>query len=479
MWSPTSDFALVNEALRCFGTREQQPDDHSRSMIRTEQLPPAPSACVRPIRAPGTWRDPLHPRSWCTISCTWPSPDAPTGSPLDRYLVGGFAAVVVLPLAVRYLPESLLYLRVTGRGEDARRWIARLRLDPALAETATDDVGSGPGTGRGLGRIAVLFSRRYALTTILFCLTTFASLLVLFGLYTWLPQLMRSAGYELGSALTFLIVLNLGTAVGPLVIGCIADRVGSRPATAGSFVLAIVGIAVLSYPLPIVLLYAAVVLAGVGTVGTQILIKCSSRAATPPRSAPPRSAPRCRSVASAGSSAPSTAGCCSPRSCRPPSCSTRSPRRRCSASSSPSSSLGAGLRQTGRRHRPSHNPPPDDQPRPGSGRRRHHDSGEPNITWSEQDTRDAKGRLVAFARGAEPPRSGTQTIMGGAWVGPDGEGFVQDCSDCHAPTDIRPSSAPVADQPARGSRHRLADVEYRFIDDRTTSNRTMIGSMRA
>jgi AAHS family benzoate transporter-like MFS transporter len=186
-----------------------------------------------------------------------------------EYLIGGLAALVVLPLAARFLPESLVYLRASGQDQAAEQWIQRLGLDPALAEPPASAVEEQAG---GRGRIAALFSRRRAATTVLFCLTTFASLLVLFGLYTWLPQLMRSAGYELGSALAFLIVLNVGTAIGPVAVGRLADRIGSRPATAASFLLAVVGIAVLSYPLPLGVLYLAVVLAGVGTVGTQILI---------------------------------------------------------------------------------------------------------------------------------------------------------------------------------------------------------------
>ncbi|MBC3193345.1 MFS transporter [Pseudonocardia sp. C8] len=184
------------------------------------------------------------------------------------YLVGGAAALVVLPAALRFLPESLIHLRSRGRTDDALRWADRLGLDRDLATGPADDDGADPGRGR----LRLLFSARYRATTILFGLATFLSLLVLFGLYTWLPQLMRSAGYELGSALSFLVVLNIGTAVGPLVVGRIADRIGSRRATAGSFLLAVVGIAVLSQPLPAGLLHAAVVLAGVGTVGTQILI---------------------------------------------------------------------------------------------------------------------------------------------------------------------------------------------------------------
>jgi AAHS family benzoate transporter-like MFS transporter len=183
------------------------------------------------------------------------------------YLVGGAAGLVVLPLAMRLLPESLVLLRSRGRIAEARQWAQRLGLDPELATAPPDRTED---TGRG--RFRQLFSARYRTSTLLFSAATFVSLLVLFGIYTWLPQLMRSAGYEVGSALTFLVVLGIGTAVGPLFIGRIADRVGSRPTIAVSFLLAVVGISLLSQPLPGWLLYAAVVLAGVGTVGTQILL---------------------------------------------------------------------------------------------------------------------------------------------------------------------------------------------------------------
>jgi AAHS family benzoate transporter-like MFS transporter len=188
------------------------------------------------------------------------------------YLVGGAAGLVVLSLAMPLLPESLVLLRGRGRVAEAERWAQRLGLDPALA-TARPEQSEGAGPGRSTqSRFALLFTARYRTLTLLFSVATFLSLLVLFGIYTWLPQLMRSTGYEVGSALTFLVVLGIGTAVGPLFLGRVADRIGSRPTIAASFLLAVIGISALSQPLPGWLLYSAVVLAGIGTVGTQILL---------------------------------------------------------------------------------------------------------------------------------------------------------------------------------------------------------------
>lgn len=187
-----------------------------------------------------------------------------------EFLVGGAAALVVLPTVIWGLPESLAFLKARERPEEARRWMERLGLD---ADSVTERAADSPVLARkGIGRLAVLVSRPYRTTTVMFCLTTFVSLLILFGLLTWLPVLMRQAGYPLGSALTFLLVLNLGTALGPLLIGKVADRIGSRRAILATFALSAAGIAALSRPMPMVLLYVAVVLAGMGTIGTQLLL---------------------------------------------------------------------------------------------------------------------------------------------------------------------------------------------------------------
>jgi AAHS family benzoate transporter-like MFS transporter len=144
-----------------------------------------------------------------------------------EFLVGGLAALVILPLAVAFLPESLVYLRAAGR--EARSWAARLGIDP--------DPGPAPEpTGAGVGaRFTALFTGGRAMMAVSFWMITFVSLLVLFGIFTWLPHLMRSSGYELGSALILLVVLNMGADVGPLLVGRMADRVGLKVATAGSF----------------------------------------------------------------------------------------------------------------------------------------------------------------------------------------------------------------------------------------------------
>jgi len=187
----------------------------------------------------------------------------------SEFAIGGLAGIVLLPLVFRYLPESLMFLTSVGRGDEAQRLSRRLGLDPALAHIDHDDR---PQPLRGAERLSILLSRQFRLTTILLCLATFSSLLLIFGLSTWLPVLMRAAGYPLGSALSFLAVLSVGTAFGPLAFGKLADNVGSKVAVLVAFSLAIAGIVGLSFPLPTVLLYIAIAIAGAATNGVQVLL---------------------------------------------------------------------------------------------------------------------------------------------------------------------------------------------------------------
>jgi MFS family permease len=97
-------------------------------------------------------------------------------------------------------------------------------------------------------------------------------LLLVYGLNTWLPEIMRSAGYELGAALALLLVLNVGAILGLLVAGQVANRIGVRPAVLGWFVAAALFLAVLSIRLPGIGVYIGVLLAGVFVFSAQVLV---------------------------------------------------------------------------------------------------------------------------------------------------------------------------------------------------------------
>lgn len=163
------------------------------------------------------------------------------------FALGGLPLLTIVPLLLRYLPESPSYLsRAAGSAATSDRISWRDRFS--------------------------VFGGRLGLALLLFCLANFASMLIIYGLNTWLPQLMRSAGYPLGSALLFLGVLNIGAVLGGLGGSYLADRVGGRYVTAGAFVIATVAIFSMGSGLPTVALYVAIGIAGATTIGTQIVL---------------------------------------------------------------------------------------------------------------------------------------------------------------------------------------------------------------
>jgi len=97
-------------------------------------------------------------------------------------------------------------------------------------------------------------------------------LLLVYGLNTWLPQIMREAGYELGAALALLLVLNVGAIVGLLIAGTVADRIGNRRSTIAWFTAAALFLALLSVKLPGIGVYVSVLLAGMFVFSAQVLV---------------------------------------------------------------------------------------------------------------------------------------------------------------------------------------------------------------
>lgn len=117
-----------------------------------------------------------------------------------------------------------------------------------------------------------LLNSRFRWVSIWFAVATFFTLLAWYGLGTWLPRLMEQAGYNFGAALMFTLALNLGAIIGSVVTAWAGDRFG--PIRSGAIAAGIAGIALftlLLYP-PVWAVYIILILAGVGTHGTQILI---------------------------------------------------------------------------------------------------------------------------------------------------------------------------------------------------------------
>lgn len=161
------------------------------------------------------------------------------------FILGGIAGLIVLPLLWIALPESETFL------------------------TGTQETGSRAPSGAA----RELLRKRYLVLNIAIWSASFMGLLLVYGLNTWLPELMRAAGYDLGNSLAFLMVLNLGAVAGLIIAGVVGDRFGIRRVAMTWFLLAAVFLAVLSIRMDqVVILYVAVFITGVFVFSAQVLI---------------------------------------------------------------------------------------------------------------------------------------------------------------------------------------------------------------
>jgi benzoate transport len=188
------------------------------------------------------------------------------------FVIGALPALVLVPLMFRNLQESPSFLVARGRRAEAEELAARhgIILQPEEVRGVRAEESAAEG-GR-FGTLKTLFSGGYLFGTLAFSVASFMGLLLVYGLNQWLPTIMRDAGYALGAALAFLLVLNVGAVVGLLVAGPVADGYGSKVACAGWFALAAVFLFLLSVQMPLVLTYLAVFATGVWVFSAQVLL---------------------------------------------------------------------------------------------------------------------------------------------------------------------------------------------------------------
>ncbi|GAA4986426.1 MFS transporter [Kineococcus glutinatus] len=163
------------------------------------------------------------------------------------YLLGAAPLVLVVPLAAVVLRESPEFLAARAGG------------------------GERPAAGAGAA-VAGLFRGGTTPGTLGLWVVNLCSLLATFGFSTWLPQIMRSAGFELGSAISFLLVYNAGAIAGTLLAAALAERLGAKVMVLTGFATAAAALLVLATTPPGWALLLLVAVTGFGGLGTQNMI---------------------------------------------------------------------------------------------------------------------------------------------------------------------------------------------------------------
>jgi AAHS family 4-hydroxybenzoate transporter-like MFS transporter len=190
------------------------------------------------------------------------------------FYFGGATPLLIGLLMFFWLPESLQFMVVKGKTERGKsrerfaRWVKR--MDPrAVTNSDTQYVVAEKAKRNGVPMVN-LFRDGRAIGTMLLWIVNFMNLINLFFLSSWLPTVVRDAGYSASNAVLVGTTLQVGGTIGALALGWFAYRMSLISVLATSFTMACLSIATIGqHGLPLAFLFMVVFVAGWGVVGGQ------------------------------------------------------------------------------------------------------------------------------------------------------------------------------------------------------------------
>lgn len=137
------------------------------------------------------------------------------------YWVGTLSIPLTL-LMHRTLPESPKYLAVSGRFEELKALLSRLR--PERAAVYAQAGLRLPETPALRNPIATLLGPRYRRASLTIWLTAFLSLFCIFGLTGWIPTVMMKRGETFAASFGFGALMQVMSFIGGLLLATLVDR---------------------------------------------------------------------------------------------------------------------------------------------------------------------------------------------------------------------------------------------------------------
>ncbi|MHA3053645.1 MFS transporter [Acinetobacter sp. ANC 4640] len=135
-------------------------------------------------------------------------------------LTGGILPLLLVPFLMYFLPESIRFLVLKKKATDKIEKIAA-RIAPAQTTIPTliptvNEVEK--------SSLKDLFSKGYALGTVLIWFTFFMSLLIIYMISSWMPTLLTNAGFNLSNASWLTSIFQVGGTIGAIVLGLLMDK---------------------------------------------------------------------------------------------------------------------------------------------------------------------------------------------------------------------------------------------------------------
>ncbi|MGY3452739.1 MFS transporter [Bradyrhizobium sp. USDA 4353] len=185
------------------------------------------------------------------------------------FIIGGVLPLILCPILILWLPESLSLLALNADKSDRVRTLL-MRIDPSAQLPADAQFTIVEEKGKGF-LLPQLFTNRRLIPTLLLWVMFFMNMMDIYFLNSWLPTLTHGVGLDVQAAIAVGVAFQLGGMLGTIGLGVLIERFGFDRVLFVTYVagfLSIITIGIAGASLPI--LVPAVFIAGVAVIGGQI-----------------------------------------------------------------------------------------------------------------------------------------------------------------------------------------------------------------
>lgn len=158
------------------------------------------------------------------------------------FYVGGLVPLIVVPLMIKFLPESREFLK-------AQQDVKTSEQKPLSYKD--------------------LFSREYAARTLLLWVSYFFTLMVVYIMLSWLPSLFTELGFSRKDGSMAMVYFQIGAAIGTVVLGMLIDRWNKAYVIILMYVGILIGLFSLNSATSLNLMFVAAAVMGTFTIGGQ------------------------------------------------------------------------------------------------------------------------------------------------------------------------------------------------------------------
>ena len=157
------------------------------------------------------------------------------------FYVGGLVPLIVVPLMIKFLPESREFLKAQKEAKST---------DKALSYKD-------------------LFSREYAPRTLLLWVSYFFTLMVVYIMLSWLPSLFTELGFTRKDGSMAMVYFQIGAAIGTVTLGMLIDRWNKAYVIILMYVGILIGLFSLNGASTLNMMFVAAAIMGTFTIGGQ------------------------------------------------------------------------------------------------------------------------------------------------------------------------------------------------------------------